>query len=110
MAKSKTNWPLVLFLTITIGIMIGLALSGCRPRAPKPEPKHTTTVGPHPSGSAKASIIPQDDTVEFPKNQDETNYAVTHGAKFICGDGGMSFKSIPDACVGHGGISEVVRR
>jgi hypothetical protein len=73
-----------------------------------PQPPTTTTVGP--PGTGKASIIPKDTTVVFPKNQAETDDAVANGATWICGDGGMSFKKRPDACVGHGGPSELVRR
>ena len=74
----------------------------------KPQPAHSTSVGP--SGTGRASIIPEDTTVVFPADQDETDYAIAHGATFTCGDGGMSYASLPQACVGHDGVSEVVRR
>jgi len=101
---------------ILAGVIVAFALiallAGCRADTgngdSQPQPRHTTSVGP--SASAKASIIPKDTTVVFPKNPAEVKYAVDHGATFICGDGGMSYASLPDACVGHGKPSEVVRK
>ena len=108
--------PLFVWFMLAIGITVAaLAVlvftTGCKQQAngdSQPQSKHTTSVGPSKAG--KASIIPKDDTVEFPKNQDETDYATAHGATWICGDGGLSFKKTPDACVGHGGPSEVIRK
>jgi hypothetical protein len=74
----------------------------------KPQPTRTTTVGP--PGTGSPSLITEDTTVVFPANQAETDYAIAHGATWICGDSGMSYIKTPGACVGHGGPAEVVRR
>jgi hypothetical protein len=88
-----------------------LTIAGCKPATngdDKPQPAHSTSVGPRGTGSP--SLITEDTSVVFPKDQDETDYAVKHGATWICGDAGMSFKKTPEACVGHDGPAEVVRR
>jgi hypothetical protein len=82
--------------------------SGGRSGTDKPEPTHSTSVGP--SGTGSPSLIPEDRSVQIPVNQADAEYMAAHGATFICGDGGMSYLDVIHACVGHGGISETVRR
>jgi hypothetical protein len=104
--------PLTVWFTIA-AIITGLALAvltlaGCQKGTTKPEPTKTTVVGP--PGTGEPTLIAEDTTVVFPKGQKETDYAVAHGATWICGDGGMSYKKTPEACVGHGGPAEVIRK
>jgi hypothetical protein len=104
------TWGIIAGVIIVVVIAV-LALAGCKAASngdSKPQPKHTTSVGP--PGTGKPTLITEDTTVTFPKNQAETDYATAHGATWICGDSGMSFKKTPEACVGHGGPAEVVRR
>jgi len=119
-------------LTIAALGAIGIALlsggaSGCpnsKATGPAPavnqgptEAPHTTKVGPSAHPGAHASLVP---APVNPKNQDDIDKAVAHGATEVCTDGFMVFnKNVPkhgttpakDACTvaGHGTNAEDIR-
>lgn len=103
MSSIKTKRPYGAYLGwafVIIAIIVTLALAGCQKQVTgngdsKPQPGHTTSVGPSPTASARASIGPSRPHDVIPQSQaDVTKYTKLWGPPTaLCVNGALTWKT-----------------